>query len=99
MQKMHSKTIRRLYRAVAQIRDEKECAAFFEDLCTVKEIQDMAKRLDAAVLLEAGMNYQQIAKEADISTATISRVSKCLNYGSGGYRAALDRLKDTEGTK
>lgn len=54
----------------------------------------MAQRLDAAILLKNGMSYQKISETLDISTATIGKVSKCLNYGSGGYKTAIERLKD-----
>ena len=71
---------------------EQECADFLEDLCTIKEMQDMAQRLDTAFLLDQGRNYQSISKEVGVSTATISRVSRCLNYGSGGYRVVLSKI-------
>ena len=75
------------------LKDIDECYAYFSDLCTIKELQDMAQRLDAAILLHEGVNYQQIVQTVGISTATIGRVSKCLNYGTGGYRAAIEKLK------
>ena len=97
MQNFHSESIDRLYRAILMLRSEEECAAFFEDLCTIMELQDMAQRMDAAIMLKQGYNYQTISKEVGISTATISRVSKCINYGSGGYNIILERLlKDEE---
>lgn len=92
----HSKSIDRLFQAVLHLETVEDCYRLFEDICTIKEIQDMAQRLDAAFLLDEGCNYQTISKEVGISTATISRVSKCLNYGSGGYRAAIDNLKASE---
>ena len=90
------KAVRRLFWAIAQLQSEEECADFLEDLCTIKEVQDMAKRLDAAVLLDQGLSYQAVSAQAEISTATISRVSKCLNYGTGGYKTALARIKRSE---
>lgn len=98
MASFHSESVDRLFAAILSLETVEDCYRFFEDVCTIKEVQDMAQRLDAAVLLDAGMNYQTISKEVGISTATISRVSKCLNYGSGGYRAALDKLKAEENT-
>lgn len=89
-------TTDRLFTAIAQLRDADECARFFEDVCTIKEIQDMSQRFEAAILLAQGKNYQTISQEAGISTATISRVSRCLNYGSGGYRTAIARLMGKE---
>lgn len=73
-----------------------ECYDFFEDLCTIKELQDMSQRLDTAIMLNKGMNYQTISKEVGVSTATISRVSKCLNYGNGGYATAIERLNEND---
>ena len=84
--------INSLYEAILELRTVEECQNFFEDLCTIKELQDMAQRLDAAVMLKQGHNYQMISREIGISTATISRVSKCINYGSGGYNLILERL-------
>ncbi|MBQ3865874.1 MAG: TrpR-related protein YerC/YecD [Clostridia bacterium] len=88
-----SDSVKRLYHAVASLETEEQCARFLEDLCTIKEVQDMAQRLDTAILLDKGMNYQTISREVGISTATISRVSRCLNYGQGGYREVLELLK------
>ena len=86
----------RLFRAVLQLKNVEECYAFFEDICTIKEVNDMAQRLDTAVLLARGESYQAIAEEVGISTATISRVSRCLNYGNGGYKTAIERLSEEE---
>ena len=85
-----------LFEAVLRLETPEEAAAFFEDVCTVKEVQDMAQRLNAAVLLDEGVGYQAISEQVGISTATISRVSRCLNYGAGGYRMAIDRLREEE---
>ncbi len=93
----NSDSIARLYEAILLLKTPEECQKFFEDLCTIREILDMAQRLDAAILLDNKMSYQTIAKDVGISTATIGRVSKCLNYGSGGYRLAIDRLKEQKG--
>ena len=87
---------RELFEAILTLETEEECAAFFDDICTITEMQDMAQRLDAAILLDQGENYQTISKQVGVSTATISRVSRCINYGSGGYKVIIDRLKETE---
>lgn len=84
----------RLFKVILQLQSIDDCYDFFEDLCTIKEIDDMAQRLDAAVLLDRGENYRTIASQVGISTATISRVSRCLGYGSGGYRKAIDLLQE-----
>ena len=83
----------RLFHAVTLLRDEEECAAFFEDICTINEIIDMAQRLNTALLLDQGKNYHDISEQVGVSTATISRVNRCLQYGAGGYRAVIDRMK------
>ena len=81
-----------LFRAILALRDLDECYAFFEDLCTMKELADMAQRLTAARMLLEGRTYEQIVKSVEISTATISRINRCIQYGSGGYRQTLARL-------
>ena len=95
MEQIASPSLDRLFSVIAQLESPEECCRFFEDICTVKEVLDMAQRLEVAVLLRQGVNYQTISRQVGASTATISRVSKCLNYGSGGYRAALDRMEET----
>lgn len=89
---IQSESLDRLFDAIVGLQTREECSKFFEDICTVKEMLDMAQRLDVAVLLDQGVSYQVIAQQVNVSTATISRVSRCLNYGSGGYRVALERL-------
>lgn len=84
----------RLFRTFLNLETVDECYAYFEDLCTVKELEDMAQRLDAAVLLAQGASYQKIMEQVNISTATIGRVSKCLNHGTGGYKTAIEKLKE-----
>ena len=96
MAEFHAASKEKLYRAILNLQTVEECEQFFEDLCTIREITDMAQRLEAAVLLDRKVSYQTIAKQVGISTATIGRVSKCLNYGAGGYRLALDRLQEEE---
>ncbi|MBP5686811.1 MAG: hypothetical protein IK147_05175 [Clostridia bacterium] len=84
-----SESVKRLFSAIANLKTEKECEDFFADLCTIKEIRDMAQRLETAILLNDGENYQAISAKVGVSSATISRVSRCLNYGAGGYRAVI----------
>jgi TrpR-related protein YerC/YecD len=76
------------------LKDKDECYKFFEDACTVKEILDVAQRLKAAKMLKDGESYVTIAKETGMSTATISRVNKCLGYGGGGYELVLGRRQE-----
>ena len=96
MAPFNTPSIDRLFAAILQLQNVEECHKFFEDICTIKEVQDMAQRLDAAILLDEGAGYQTISEQVGISTATISRVSRCLNYGSGGYRMTIDRLKEDD---
>lgn len=91
-----SESIDRLFQTFLNLHTIEECYAYFEDLCTIKELQDMAQRLDTAILLSNGNSYQKVTGQVSISTATIGRVSKCLNYGNGGYRMAIERLKENE---
>ncbi len=88
--------IARLMEAVSKTETPEECMALFDDLCTIKEIQDMAQRFETAVQLSEGRNYREIAQDVGVSTATISRVSRCLNYGSGGYRKAIEKMERGE---
>lgn len=80
------------YEAVLSLRTAEECQAFFEDISTIKELQAMSQRFRVACLLDAGRNYLEVSQATGVSSATISRVNRCLHYGSG-YRTALDNLK------
>lgn len=94
MPNIRSKSIDRLFEVIMSLENTEDCYNFFEDVCTIKELTDMAQRLDAAFLLDKGTNYQAVSQELGLSTATISRVSKCLKYGTG-YRQAIDKTKET----
>lgn len=96
MQRMDKKALKKLYSAIISLETEAECAAFFDDICTVQEIEALAQRLEVAILLLEGKSYIDINKKTGASTATICRVSKCLNYGEGGYKTAIERLKKAE---
>ena len=89
----NTESVDRLFETILSLKDLDECRAFFEDVCTIKEITDMSQRLDTAYLIDEGLSYQAISEKIGVSTATISRVSRCLNYGAGGYRAVIDRSK------
>lgn len=93
MIRFRSESVDRLFQTILNLESIEECYQYFADICTIKEVQDMAQRLDAAILLDEGLSYQKIAEQVEVSSATIGRVSKCLNYGSGGYRNAIDKLK------
>ncbi|MBD5130217.1 MAG: TrpR-like protein [Ruminococcaceae bacterium] len=83
-----------LYKAVLTLKNEKECAAFFEDLCTPQELGAIAQRLHVANMLTDGNVYNSIVEATGASTATISRVNKTLTYQTaGGYKMVFDRMK------
>ena len=87
-----------LFVTILSLNTKEECRAYLEDLCTVKELQDMAQRLDTAILLSKGYSYKRIMEQVAVSTATIGRVSKCLNYGTGGYQCVSGKLESEEET-
>lgn len=89
-------TTDRLFRAILSLQNIEECYEFFDDVCTINELVAMSQRFEVARLLDEKENYQNINAKTGVSTATIGRVSRCLAYGSGGYRKALDRLKESE---
>ena len=83
-----------LFRGILKLKTVEECYDFFEDLCTIAELRAMVQRFQVARMLDEGRIYSDIVQETGASTATISRVNKCLVYGSDGYRRMLDRLKE-----
>ena len=85
-----------LYRAILTLKDEEEVYRFFQDLCTVTELRAMEQRFDVAVLLHDGMIYSDILERTGASSATISRVNRCLHYGADGYRTVIPRLREQE---
>ncbi len=90
---IHSKETDNLFKAILALENADECYKFFEDICTVKELLDISQRLDVARMLKDGRSYQEVSKLTGASTATISRVNKCLLYGSGGYSLILDKME------
>lgn len=83
-----------LFRGILSLQTLEECYNFFEDLCTITELRAMEQRFEVARMLDVGRIYSDIVRETGASTATISRVNKCLTYGTDGYRLVLDRLKN-----
>lgn len=96
MHKRNKKTVDRLFRAILTLENMEECYKFFDDAFTIQEIEAIAQRFDVACRLCEGKSYVQINSETGASTATICRVSKCLNYGEGGYKIAIDRMEDED---
>ncbi len=94
--KLQSKELDDLFNAVLSLQDVSECYRFFEDICTIGELLSIGQRWQVARRLDEGMTYQDISKQYNASTATISRVNRCLEYGANGYRLLLDRMKKTE---
>ncbi len=91
--KLQSENIDVLYEAVGLIETREEFYNFFEDLCTITELQAMAHRFAVAKMLTEGYTYQEISEKTGASTATISRINKCIGYGADGYNVILSRMK------
>ena len=96
MEKLDPKMADQFYSAILSLKTKDECRAFFDDICTIKELQDLMQRLQVALMLSKGMNYQEISNMTSVSSATISRVNRCLNYGEGGYVTVLERMGKNE---
>ncbi len=86
----------KLFEAVLKLNNTEECYRFFEDICTVKEIQSISQRLEVARLLKKGRTYSDIEEATGASTATISRVNRSLHYGADGYKLILERMESQD---
>ena len=86
----------RLLEAIRSLKTREELERFFEDLCTIQEINSLVQRFDVALQLDQGLTYAQIAAVTHASTATISRVNRSLVYGAEGYRIAIGRMREKE---
>ena len=84
------------YKAVLSLENLDECKDFFEDVFTVKELQDICQRIEVAMMLDSGKCYSEICEKTGASTTTISRVNRCLVYGSGGYKNVFDKINNRE---
>ena len=91
--KFKTKETEGLFEAVLTLENKEECYRFFEDLCTINEIQAMAQRLQVAKLLKDGQTYSEIESRTKASTATISRINRCLKHGADGYNRILAKLE------
>ena len=94
LKKLNDKSIDQLFEAILTLKNMEECYVFFDDLCTVNEIQSLSQRLEVARMLGKGSTYNQIEAETGASTATISRVKRCLNYGNDGYDMVFKRMEE-----
>ena len=92
--KLQSEAADHLFEAILSLESMEECYRFFEDLCTVTELQALSQRMEVAALLRRGETYAAIAEKTGTSTATISRVNRCLSYGADGYQTVLRRLSE-----
>lgn len=95
--KLASKQMDLLCDAIAMVDSREEAYRLLDDLCTIAEVQALSQRLQVARMLRSGATYQEIVKETGASTATISRVNRCLNYGADGYVRTLSKLENQEG--
>ena len=99
MSKLRNPETDLLFEGILKLETVEECYRFFTDICTIKELQAMSQRLQVAKQLYEGRNYNEVYSGTGVSSATICRVNKCLNYGDGGYRMVLDRLRGDKDEK
>ena len=90
--KIKTPAVDHLFEAILTLESKEECYKFFEDLCTINELQSLSQRYEVASMLSKKKTYLEIADETGASTATISRVNRSLNYGNDGYALVFDRL-------
>ncbi|MBP5342426.1 hypothetical protein J6Y73_00635 [bacterium] len=93
MKNIRTDSIEKLLNAIMNIEGKDDLYEFFVDVLTVKELKDMGDRFEAAIMLKNGENYETITKTLGLSSATISRVSRCINYGNGGYEKAINAME------
>ena len=96
MTKKSRENAQKFYEAILSLQTVEECEAFFEDICTYQEVDAIAQRMEVALLLWDDMRYNDVNKQTGASTATICRVSKAMNYGAGGYKTVIERMKENE---
>ncbi|MGI6077979.1 MAG: YerC/YecD family TrpR-related protein [Fastidiosipilaceae bacterium] len=97
--KLRDEQTDRLFAGMLTLKNIDECYAFFTDLCTISEVKSMAQRFHVASMLKEGVKYSEICERTGVSSATISRVSRCLEYGMDGYNLVLDRLEKMDEDK
>ena len=99
LRRLNDENIDRFFQAILTLETVEECYDFFEDICTVDEVREIARRLCAAKLLRDGTLYSEITGMTGLSTATISRVNRSMKYGNGGYDMVFGRMKESEAAK
>jgi len=92
LERVNGEALDRLFWTILSLETMEECRSFFDDICTIKELRDLSQRLEVAFLLDKGMSYQAVAAASGVSSATICRVKKCLDYGTG-YRTAIAKME------
>ena len=97
--KIKTEAVDCLFEAVLSLKTKEECYSFFEDLCTINELLSLGQRFEVANMLREHRTYNEVAEETGASTATISRVNRCLNYGTDGYDLVIRRLKEKENAR
>lgn len=97
MNKADKKMIENFYNAVMSFDSKEDCINFFDDICTIQEMQAIVQRLEVASHLLSGKSYVEVNKITGASTATICRVAKCINYGNGGYKKAIEKINEENG--
>lgn len=90
---MKRKDYKELFDEILKLETEEECSKFFDDLCTINELDSMLQRIKAAKMLLEDKTFQEVIKETQISSATLARVSKCIKYGDGGYKDIIEKKK------
>ena len=85
-----------LFRAILELKSVDECYEFFEDICTIQEMKAISARLEVARMLKAGDIYEDIVQKTGASTATISRINRCIQYGTGGYQSVIEKVSAQE---
>lgn len=96
IEKLRGRELDQLFQAILSLKDIEECYRFFDDLCTINEIQSLSQRLEVARMLREGNTYHKIETETGASTATISRVKRCLNFGNDTYNMVLERIYEDD---
>ena len=92
--KIRTEAVDYLFSAILSLENKEECYTFFEDICTISELKAMAQRLEVARMLDEGCIYETIVEKTGASTATISRVKRCLVYGADGYNSVMQVIKE-----
>ena len=91
--KIHDHLTEQLFEAILSLKDKEQCYNFFEDICTISELKALAQRLEVARMLDEGSIYEEIVSKTGASTATISRVKRCLVYGADGYNSVMSVIR------